>query len=241
MRWLKSFLSPTTSTLRREYPPWLTLGFAVTLGSGAGRAVTPACGPNAAPQVLQLGRRAAKKLLLSQPKPSYPTLARINYIGGRVQLLVTVDCQGKVREIHVVRGHPFLAVAALNAIRGWVYHPFETATGPAGFQTVVDVNFSLIGPSLTTPNLPPDPAKFLARWIRPPEVVSPPQVHGADRSVRIRVLVSKKGRVVDSTPLSGTQAQFAAARKVVEHWRFHPARWGNLNVPWYMEITVPVE
>jgi TonB family protein len=202
--------------------------------------MTPACGPNSTSQVLELNRREAKKLLLSEIKPSYPALARVNYIGGRVQLLVTVNCHGKVQQIHVVRGHPFLAVAALDAIRRWVYHPFETASGPAGFETLVDVNFSLVGPNFTTPSLPPQPDKFLARWVRPPRVVSGPGTREANGDVRLRVLVSKKGRVVDSTLLSGPEAELAVARKTIARWKFRPARWGTLNVPWYMEINVPV-
>ena len=240
MRWLKSFLSPTISSGWRECRSGVVIVLALAIGSVAARAVTPTCGPNSTSQVLRLSRRAAKKLLLNATRPSYPALARINYIGGRVQLLVTIGCRGKVEEIHVVHGHPFLAVAALDAIRRWVYHPFETLTGPAAFQTVVNVNFSLIDRDFTMPSLPPQPEKFLARWVHPPMIVSSPSNPGANSRVRLRVLVTKRGRVVDSTLLSGTESQFAAARKAVARWKLRPARWGNLNVPWYMEVDVPV-
>ncbi|MGH9357843.1 MAG: hypothetical protein ACRD1O_01550 [Terriglobia bacterium] len=45
------------------------------------------------------------------------------------------------------------------------------------------------------------------------------------------VLVSGKGRVVDSTPLSGTAGESGEAEKIVSLWKFKPARWGNLDVP----------
>jgi TonB family protein len=211
------------------------------MGAGFASGATPACGPNFPTQVLRLDRREAKKLLLSGTKPSYPSLARINYIRGRVQLLATVDCQGKVQELHVIRGHPFLAAAALEAIRRWVYKPFETQGRPAAFKTLIDVNFSLVSSNLTLPNLPPQPEKFLARGVSPPELVSDQGIEGANASsVRLRVLVSKKGRVVDSTLLSGNDEELAAARTIVAHWKFRPARWGHLDVPWYTNVSVPV-
>lgn len=239
MRWLKSFLSLTISRARHEYPLWVTVVAALMISNVVARPITSSCGPNT--EVLRLDRRTAKKLLLSQIKPSYPPLAKINYIGGNVRLLVTVDCEGKVEKIHVVQGHPFLAIAALDAIRRWVYRPFETTAGPAAFQTVVDVDFSLIGANrMAILNLPPSPDKFLARAIRPPQVASSEQIKGANGSVRVRVLVSKKGRAVDFTLISGNPEEFRLAREAVAHWKFRPARWGNLDVPWYVDVSVPV-
>ncbi|MGH9397996.1 MAG: TonB family protein [Terriglobia bacterium] len=212
----------------------------VLLCSTAAWSVTPACpaGPGVKP--FQVDRRTATRLLLSQARPSYPPLARINYIHGDVSLLLTVDCAGRVEEVHVVRGHPFLAVAALQAIKKWIYHPFVTRAGPAEFQTMVNVNFALL--SRDFKQLPPQPEKFLARWVRPPQ--PPAGVKDASDgkdTVRIRVLVNAKGRVVDSTQLSGTATQFEAAERVVSLWKFKPAHWGTLSVPWYMDVGVAVE
>ncbi|MGH9326284.1 MAG: TonB family protein [Terriglobia bacterium] len=182
----------------------------------------------------------AHRLLLNEVRPKYPPLAQINYIHGHVRLLVTVACDGRVKSIHVLRGHPFLALAALKAIRRWVYRPFMTRSGPAEFQTMVDVNFSLVSPNLE--NFPPQPDKFVARAVQPPRVrhkAARPAAAGA--VARLRVLVDKKGHVVDSTLLSGTPAEFTAAKKVVARWNFQPARWGNLSVPWYADVNVPVQ
>lgn len=233
MRWRKLFSSPTVNQ-------WLMPLLVLIAGTAAGFSAVSGCGHDSRPQVIRLNSHEAKKLLLSRAKPSYPALARINYIRGRVQLLITVNCEGKVQQIHVVRGHPFLAVAALDAIRRWVYHPFETRSGPAGFQTLVDVNFALVGPGLKTTNMPPRPEQFLARAVHPPEVLSSPAPPATNGVLHLRALINTKGRVIDSTPLSGTAAEFNEARKVVTRWKFRPARWGNLSVPWYMELTVPI-
>jgi TonB family protein len=197
------------------------------------------CTSGSSPQALQLDRRTATRLLLNEIRPSYPPLARINYIRGHVRLLVTVNCQGKVQRIHVVRGHPFLAVAALQAIRRWVYRPFLTQSGPAPFQTTIDVDFSLLSRNIQ--HLPPQPEKFLEKRVEPPRILSRPASKRAKIVVLMRVLVNDKGHVVDSTQLSGTPAEFEAAEREVRLWKFKPAKWGNINVPWYSNVAVPLD
>lgn len=188
---------------------------------------------------IRIPRSRAANLLLREIPPAYPLLARLNYIRGQVRLLVTINCDGKVRQIHVLRGHPFLAMAALRAIRGWTYRPFMTRSGPAEFQTTVDVNFALIGRKIQ--DLPSEPEKFLARGVRPPEALTDLVPSGAKDLVFVQVLVSDKGHMVDSSLLSGTPAEFEKAQKTLALWRFKPARWGNFDVPWYAKVRVPLD
>lgn len=208
------------------------------LCSQTARGITPACTAASNFRPVRLGRHAATRLLMSEQRPSYPPLARINYIGGHVSLLLTIDCTGKVRDIHVVKGHPFLAIAALDAIRKWIYRPFVTPSGPAAFQTTVQINFSLLTQNFK--GLPPEPEKFLERSVLPPQPPKHAGIAGVGDTVLLRVLVSDKGHVVDSTLLSGTPSQYEMAKRAVGLWKFKPARWGNLSVPWYAEVKVPV-
>jgi TonB family protein len=240
MRWRRSFSSLTTSDTPR-CRVWSAIPLILVLAwTAAAFGVTLSCGPEPSKPVLT--HRQANKLLLVQAKPVYPPLARINYIRGHVQLLVTVNSQGKVENVHVVRGHPFLAIAALNAIRRWVYRPFETNSGPAKFQTLVDVNFALAARDITEEmKLPPQPDKFLERAVHPPKIISQSGIKSTDESVRLRVLLNKRGRVMDATLVSGPQQRFQAACRAIAHWKFQPARWGNLNVPWYLNVDVPVK
>jgi len=189
--------------------------------------------------VSELSRKAASKLLLTQIKPEYPPLARMNFIHGQVRVEVSVAPSGRVRSAHVVYGHPFLAASALEAISRWVYRPLTTSGGPAGFRTVVDVNFALR--FTKAENLPPQAERDLTRQVRPPEVVSAPADSPSGRRVRLRVLVGEAGQPLDATPLGGVGGAFAAALRKIEGWKFRPARWGNLDVPWYVEVDVPVE
>ncbi len=191
------------------------------------------------PNSVVLDRKRALKLLLSQVKPDYPGVAKVNYIQGHVRVHMLVTPEGRVSEVHVVRGHPFLAASALAAVRRWRYRPLIIASVATAFQTFVDVNFALRSRKMDS--LPIQPEKDLLRGVQPPEILDRPPAPAPASSVRIRILLSEKGKVLDTNPVYGPPARFDAARKDVEGWKFQPARWGSLNVPWYLDVDVPVE
>ncbi len=192
-----------------------------------------------APNPIVLDNRTASRLILTQVKPEYPPLAKHNYIQGQVRMQVMVTREGRVREVHVVHGHPFLAASALKAVRRWLYRPFRTGSEPAEFLTVVEVNFALHIKNIE--QLPRQPERDLNRQVRPAEILEKPAALAPTATVRLRVLVSDEGRVIDSNPVAGFASYFDAARKNVERWKFKPARWGTLPVPWYLDVDVPVE
>lgn len=219
-------------------------GFALALAalllySAVALGTTAPCSAASSSLPLQLNRHQATRLLESEARPDYPPIARMNYIRGRVSLLLTVNCAGKVQQVHVVDGHPFLAIAALQAIKKWIYHPFMTSSGPAPFQTTVKVDFSLLG--FDAKRFPPQPEKFLERGVKPPQLTKGAKAAKGEPEVEMRVLVNDKGRVVDSTWVAGNQALFDQARREVAQWKFKPAKWGNLAVPWYADLEVPVK
>jgi len=76
----------------------------------------------ASPRVQDLGARP----LHSSVPPEYPSLARQMNIKGSVQLRVTVNAEGSVKDVRVLGGHPVLAQAALEAVRSWKYRPGAT-------------------------------------------------------------------------------------------------------------------
>ena len=194
-------------------------------------------GPTA-PSGAVLESKAATRLLIDEVKPDYPALAKVNYIQGSVRLLLRVTREGRVAEVHVVHGHPFLAEAALQAARRWVYRPLKKGSQALEFTTFVDVRFALHTRKIE--QLPPTPEKDLDRQVQPPVLLgSLPEEPPADL-VRMRVLVGPKGHALDSEPLSGPPAGFDAARKRIEHSAFRPAQWGNHAVPWYLDVDVPV-
>jgi TonB family protein len=186
-----------------------------------------------------LNSREASSLILREVKPEYPPLAKINYIQGSVRVQLRITREGRVAEAHVIRGHPFLAEEALNAVRRWAYRPLKTGGAKAEFFTFVDVNFSLRRHRVE--RFPPQPERDLDRQVQPPAVVQKPGCCATASLVPMRVLVGADGRVIDSRPVSGWPATLRAARKSLEEWKFQPAHWGNHPVPWYLDVEVPAE
>jgi TonB family protein len=186
-----------------------------------------------------LGIKQASHLLLSQAPPEYPVLAKVNYIQGRVRVQLMVSPAGTVTSAHVLSGNPLLAAAVLNSVRSWRYRPLVATGGSTSFATRVDVNFTL---RIRKMDLSPGQAESdFRRQVKPPEVLrGPEQIAPTDSSVRLRLLVSAEGKVIDSEILRGIPSLFERARKSIERWSFRPARWGALSVPWYLDVDVPV-
>ena len=194
--------------------------------------------PDSSPLCPVIPARKASKLLIHNEIPVYPPIAKMNYIQGKVKVETYVDDSGEVEEAHVVKGHPFLAVAALNAIKNWIYKPANLRPGPGRFKTFVDVKFSLRIRKFG--QLPPEPEKDLSHQIRPPQLKDK-LIEGANaRTVRVKILVGPDGRAIDSTPLDGHGERLEEARRVIASWTFNPAMWGAIAVPWYLEMDVPV-
>ncbi|PYV28306.1 MAG: hypothetical protein DMG24_02445 [Acidobacteria bacterium] len=191
-----------------------------------------------APDPILLDSRSAARMLLSEVKPEYPALAKVNYIQGSVRMQLRVTPEGRVVDAHVIHGHPFLAEAALQAVRRWVYRPLRRGSAAAEFSTFVDVKFALHTRRID--RMPPQPERDLDRQVRPPVPLRKPASSDSGDSVRMRVLIGAKGQILDTQPLAGAPSHFAAAREQVEHWTFRPARWGSQSVPWYVDIDVPV-
>ena len=188
-----------------------------------------------------LSARDATRLLLNQIKPDYPPIAHANFIEGQVQMELSVGVDGHVRKAHVLRGHPLLAASALKALRRWVYRPFVTPAGPTPFRTQVKVVFDLRDLRRDHNRFPVAPEHDLERQVKPPALIEAHADIAAASSMRLHVLVGDDGQAIDSTLLSGPIALFESAQHTVAQWRFQPAHWGNLAVPWYLDINVPID
>lgn len=190
-------------------------------------------------EFVHLDGKAASRLLIHTIKPEYPPIAKVNYIQGRVKIDVAVNAKGRVIEAHVIQGEALLAAAALQSVREWKYRPFVDSGSPTPFRTVVDINFNLY--THRQSDLPVNPEKYLEKQVRPPEVISGSGNEFPFGTVELRVLVGAKGQVLDSVPFGNAGASLHFARKKVRHWKFRPARWGALRIPWYLVVKVPIE
>ena len=81
--------------------------------------------------------------LVHRVDPVYPDLARRARISGVVILEVTVDEEGNVADIRVLRGHPLLDEEAVRAVRQWKYSPTLLSGEPVPVIATVTVIFNL--------------------------------------------------------------------------------------------------
>ena len=190
----------------------------------------------------ELGAKEASRLLVSQIPPEYPVLAKVNYIQGRIRVRLTVDTEGRVVNVHVLSGNPLLAAAVLNSVAAWRYRPYVVRGGhtPTAFETKLEVNFALRTNRMDL--MPTQAESDFGRQVKPPEVLKRSGTSATtDASVRLRLLVSADGKVIDSEILKGIPSLVEKATRVIMRWSFRPARWGTLAVPWYLDVDVPVD
>lgn len=81
--------------------------------------------------------------LLRKVAPQYPRPARDGRIQGTVQLDAIIATDGTIRSIKLISGHPFLAKAAIDAVKQWRYAPTLLNGEPVEVATRIDVNFKL--------------------------------------------------------------------------------------------------
>lgn len=191
------------------------------------------------PQPQELDNTTAARLLIHVEKPDYPSVAKVNFIQGDVKLKIRVSAEGRVSDAHVIEGEPILAAAALQSVRKWLYRPYDSQTGPLAFVTYVVVKFNL-HPHRFRGRFPQHADDYLEKQVHPPEVISQPQQDQSAVGIQMKVLVGAKGEVVDATSSKAGEPEIDLARKSLQSWKFRPARWGALAVPWYVTVTVPL-
>jgi protein TonB len=98
----------------------------------------------AAPPVrIRQGGIVSAARLIYQPKPEYPELAKMTRTEGAVEFEAVIGKDGTIEELKVLRGHPLLVKAALDAVRRWRYQPTLLNGEPIEVVTEITVNFKL--------------------------------------------------------------------------------------------------
>ena len=80
---------------------------------------------------------------ISRVDPIYPQLARQMHIQGVVELQGVLGTDGRIHELKVLRGHPLLIKAAVDAVMQWVYTPTVLNGQPVEVQAPIIVTFKL--------------------------------------------------------------------------------------------------
>jgi protein TonB len=76
-------------------------------------------------------------------EPVYPQLAKVAHVQGVVELLGVLGTDGRIHELKVMRGHPLLVGAALDAVRQWIYAPTLLNGQAVEVSAPITVNFIL--------------------------------------------------------------------------------------------------
>lgn len=118
-------------------------GAAGSVIGGGPSAPPPPPPPPEKKEPIRVGGNVQSSKLIRRVEPDYPELAKRARVQGMVLLQVTVDEQGSVAEVKVVRGHPLLNQAAIDAVTQWKYSPTLLNGEPVPVIATVTVNFVL--------------------------------------------------------------------------------------------------
>jgi len=99
--------------------------------------------PKPAPQRLIRGSELMSARIIYQPKPEYPELARMTRTEGDVVFEAVIGKDGTIEGLKVLKGHPLLVKAALDAVRQWRYQPTLLDGEPVEVMTEITVSFKL--------------------------------------------------------------------------------------------------
>ena len=94
-------------------------------------------------QRVRQGGVVAPPQILRMVQPIYPGIARTAHISGAVELSGVIGADGRVRELRVVKGHPLLTKAALDAVAQWIYAPTRLNGDIVEVITNITVTFKL--------------------------------------------------------------------------------------------------
>jgi protein TonB len=95
------------------------------------------------PKAVRVGGQIKTPKLLKKVDPVYPELAKQARAGALIILEATVDANGHVLEVRVLRSSPLFDEAAVDAVKQWSYRPLLLNGIPTPFIVTVTLNFHL--------------------------------------------------------------------------------------------------
>jgi len=110
--------------------------------SGVGALGTLLASPTSVPKfVPPISKGVTGGTLQHRVQPVYPQQAIAARLEGPVTLRATITPEGTVGKVKVVKGHPLLAQAAMEAVRQWRYTPYQLNGEPTSVDAEIVVNF----------------------------------------------------------------------------------------------------
>jgi len=90
---------------------------------------------------VKVSQGVSQGLLIKKVQPKYPQTALAVHAQGVVEIEATINKEGNVTNVKVLKGDAVLAHAAVEAVRQWRYKPYYLDGEPVEIQTQITVNF----------------------------------------------------------------------------------------------------
>lgn len=102
----------------------------------------PPAPPPAPRQPVRIGGQVSAPALVHRVEPDYPRIARDAHLEGTVILAATVDVEGRVGDVKVLRSRGvILDQAAIEAVQQWRYEPLLLNGVPTPWLLTATLNF----------------------------------------------------------------------------------------------------
>jgi TonB family protein len=115
-------------------------------------ALLPVSAPQSQPATTQsfnepvaISEDAARALLVHSVDPTYPPEGLAQKLHGPVVLQASIDRDGAVQDLKIVRGYFILGRSAIAAVKQWRFRPYTLNGHAVSTQTSITVNFSSPG------------------------------------------------------------------------------------------------
>jgi protein TonB len=90
---------------------------------------------------IKVSQGVSQGLVIKRVQPKYPPAALAVHAQGAVDIEATIDKEGNVTNVKVLKGDAILAHAAVEAVRQWRYKPYYLDGQPVEIETQITVNF----------------------------------------------------------------------------------------------------
>jgi protein TonB len=125
--------------------PGVESGSSVLVGLSAPTAVAVPPPPPAPvpPKIVPVGGAIREPKKLVHVAPSYPEIARLSRLEGKVTMDAIIDATGRVQSVRVLSASPLFEDAAVRAVKQWRYSPTQLNGVPVPVLMTITVVFTL--------------------------------------------------------------------------------------------------
>jgi protein TonB len=92
---------------------------------------------------IRISQGVTQGMVIRKIEPTYPKLALSARVTGVVLVKAVIGRDGTISELQVVKGHPILVPAAIEAVRPWRYRPYLLNGAPVEVETYITVTFQI--------------------------------------------------------------------------------------------------